>query len=62
MMFAPPQMPTSLFAGGGPRQFECGLDPFRDEGVGRAALHGQRLSRFVRHDEHRHPATFEFRE
>jgi hypothetical protein len=29
--------------------------PIRHEGVGRTALHWQRLSRFVSHDEHRHP-------
>jgi hypothetical protein len=43
-----------LVAGGGTGQLECSLDPIRHEGVGRTALHGQGLSRFVSHDEHRH--------
>ena len=44
-----------LVAGGSTGHLECGLDPIRHEGVGRPALHGQRLSAFVSHDEHRHP-------
>ena len=54
-MFAPPQMPTFLSPAAARAQLECCLDPIRHEVVGRTALHGQGLSLFVSHYEHRHP-------
>src|SRR5690606_622636 len=42
-----------LAAGSAPRQLQGSLEPFRDEGEGRAAFELERLARVMREHEHR---------
>src|SRR5437762_746925 len=53
MIFAPPQMPTSLSPAAARACSKGSLDP-RHEGVRRSSLHGLRLPRLVGQYEHRH--------